>query len=151
MMRKWLEGILDEYRSDDFQRKRDKLLRRLQETFRTDQVDVAEYVQRVLQERNSKVILPTYDGLGIVSTSDIQSANRYMFDPERRQDEAEITKMQNFLSKATTEEKLGFIRDAYYWYVLSSDYDDQVLNLVGELLQSLQLENEIKRFAFRNY
>ena len=107
--------------------------------------------QRALQERNSKVILPTYDGLGIVSASDIQSANRYMFDPERRQDEAEITKMQNFLSQATTEEKLGFIRDAYYWYVLSSDYDDQVLKLVGELLQSLQLENEIRRFAFRNY
>ena len=143
------EGILEEYRTDDFQRKRDTFLKRLQETFRTDQVDVAEYVQRVLQERNSKVILPTYDGLGIVSTSDIQSANRYMFNPDRRQAEAEITKMQNFLSKATTEEKLGFIRDAYYWY-LSSDYDNKVLNLVGELLQSLQLENEIKRFAFRN-
>lgn len=144
------ESILDEYHTDDFQAKRDKLLRRVQETFGTNQVNVAEYVQRVLQERSSKVILPTYDGLGIVSTSDIQLANRYMFNLERRQDEAEITKMQSFLSEAAKEEKLGFIRDAYYWYVLSYDYDENVQKLVGELLNSLQLENEIKRFAFRN-
>ncbi|WP_239433383.1 hypothetical protein [Sporosarcina sp. ACRSL] len=144
------EGILDEYRTDDFQKKRDKLLRRLHETFGTDRVDVAECVRQTLQDRNNKVNLPTYDGLGIVSTSDIESVNRYMFDPERRQDEVEIKKMQNFLSQATTEEKLGFIRDASYWYILSSDYDSNVMELVGEILLSLQLENEMKRFVFRN-
>jgi len=144
-------GILEEYRSDDYQKKRDKFFARLQETFHTDQVDVAEYVQHVLHERNNKVMLPTYDGLGIVSKSGIQSSNRYAFDPERRQDEKEITKMQNFLSDATPEEKLGFIRDASYWYILSSDYDDQVMKVVGEVLEELQLENEIKRFIFRHY
>lgn len=146
-----VEGILEEYRSDDYQKKRDKLLARLQETFRTEQVDVGECVERVLHERNSRIILPTFDGLGIVSTSGTKSVNRYAFDPKRGQDEADVTKMQNFLSHATTEEKLGFIRDASYWYILSSDYDDQVMNVVGETLQSLQLENEIKRFIFRQY
>lgn len=143
------ESILDEYRTDDYQKKRDKLLRRLQETFGTDRVDVAECVERALQNRDSKVTLPTYDGLGIVSIDGSHSANRYDFDPQRRQDKREIAKMRNFLSHANTVEQLGFIRDASYWYVLSSDYD-QILKVVGEILQSLQLDNEIKRFAFRN-
>lgn len=148
--KKMIEGVLDEYRTDDYQKKRDKLLIHLRETFGTDQVDVVDCVQRVLLERSSKICLPTYDGLGIVPMGDGQSAIRYTFDPERRQDEREITKMQNYLSHATTEEKLGFIRDASYWYILSSDYDDQIMKLVGEILQSLQLDNEIKRFSFRN-
>lgn len=145
-----VESILDEYRLDDYQKKRDKFLIRLQETFSTNQVDVAECVQRVLQERNSKISLQTYDGLGILPVGGGQSTNRYAFDPERKQDEREIAKMQDFLDHANTVEKLGFIRDASYWYILSWDYDDQIMKLVGDILQSLQLDNEIKRFAFRN-
>lgn len=60
------EGILEEYRSDDYQKKRDKLLIRLRETFRSNELDVAECVHRALHERNSNIILPTYDGLGVV-------------------------------------------------------------------------------------
>jgi len=143
------ESILEEYRSDDYQKKRDTLLCRLRETFHTDQVDVAEYVHRTLQERNSKIILQTYDGLGVVPLGDIPTARRYDFDPKRSQDEEELTKMRSFLSHANSVEKLGFIRDASYWYILSSDYDDQIMKLVGEILEELLLENEIKRYVNR--
>lgn len=144
------EGILEEYRSDEYQKKRDKLLIRLRETFPSDEVDVAECVHRTLQERNSKIILPTYDGLGVVPTGDVRTTRRYDFNPERSQDEEELTKIRGFLSDANTVEKLGFIRDASYWYILSSDYDVQMMKLVCEILEDLQLEDEINRFAFRN-
>jgi hypothetical protein len=143
------ESILEDYRSDDYQKKRNKLLTRLRETFHTVPVNVAECVHRTLQERNSKIILPTYDGLGVVPLGAIQIARRYDFDPKRSQDEEELTKMRSYLSHANSVEKLGFIRDASYWYILSSDYDDQIMKLVGEILEELQLENEIKRYVNR--
>ena len=33
-----------------------------------------------------------------------------------------LTRMQNFLASANTEEKLAFIRDADYWYILTSAF-----------------------------
>ena len=147
--KKMTESILEEYRSDDYQKKRDKLLIRLRETFRSDEVDVAECVHRALHERNSKIILPTFDGLGVVPFGDVRTTRRYDFNPERSQDEEELTKMRGFLSRANMVEKLGFIRDASYWYILSSDYDDQIMKLVREILEELLLGNEIKRYVNR--
>lgn len=145
-----IADILEEYRSDDYQKKRDEIFIRIHEAFKTDGIDVVTSIKHVNNERNNKIILPTYDGLGILPIGDEKAENRYQFDPERRQDEKELARMRAFLSGATTVEKLGFIRDASYWYVLAYDYDDQILNLVGEILQSLQLEDELTRFKFRN-
>ena len=58
-------------------------------------------------------------------------------------------RMKNFLSSSNREEKLAFIRDAYYWYVLTPDYDCEVLKLVVELLKSLNLFNEVNRLEYR--
>lgn len=141
--------ILSDYLSDSWQLKRDKLLDLLQEVFSTKKVDVSEYVQTVLREREESIVLKTYDGLGILGTA-ADLHRRYSFDPERRQDKEQIERMKVFLKDATYEEKLGFIRDAMFWYVLSYDYDSEVLNLVIDLMESLNLKDEARRLTYRS-
>ena len=118
--------------------------------FNTKEIDVVKYIQHANDDRNSKIILPTYDGLGILPIGDESAGARYQFDPERNQGDEELAKMRAFLSASTTAEKLGFIRDASFWYVLAHDYADQILSLIREILQSLQLEDELNRLAARN-
>ena len=123
---------------------------RFQETFNTTPLNVQEYVQEVLKERNEKIIVSTFDGLGIIGSHDLEKkGKRFTFDDQRRQNEKEIMQMQDFLSSANKEEKLAFIRDAYYWYILTSEDDGEVLKLVVELLKSLNLRNELNRIEFR--
>ncbi|MDW0117270.1 hypothetical protein QTL97_10015 [Sporosarcina thermotolerans] len=143
------ELIFKDYLTDSWQINRDKLLELLQEVFCTKKVDVAEYVQTVLHEREESIVLKTYDGLGIKGAN-VDLHRRYSFDPERRQDKEQIVRMKLFLKDATYEEKLGFTRDAMFWYVLTPDYDSEVLTLVIDLLKSLNLKDEVRRLTFRN-
>jgi len=47
--------------------------------------------------------------------------------------------MRSFLVNANEVEKFAFIRDANYWYIASSGYDQAVWELIMELLESLKL------------
>lgn len=148
--REMVDGILEEWRSDDYQKKRDKIFKRVREIYNTEEIDVVTYIQLANEERNSKIILPTYDGLGILSIDNENGENRYQFNTDHSQDEEELARMRAFLSVATTAEKLGFIRDATFWYILAHDYHNEVLNLIREILQSLQLKDELKRLEVRD-
>lgn len=148
-----MESILNEFNSEpdiEWNNQREWVFRHLQETFKTEPLQVQAYVQEVLKERKEKIAIPTFDGLGIVGSLDPdKQGRRYSFDDQRRQNGEELIRMKNFLTSANTEEKLAFIRDAYFWYILTPDNDGEVLKLVVELLRSLKLSNEVNRLEYR--
>ncbi|MFJ7933362.1 hypothetical protein [Sporosarcina sp. NPDC096371] len=148
-----METIQQEYASEldvEWAQKRDKIRRRFQATFHTKLLPPQQYVQEVLEERSTETAIPTYDGLGVVGaiTSD-WPGRRYSFDDQRQQDEKELARMRHFLANATTKEQLAFVRDAYYWYILTPDYHQGVLNVVVELLDSLRLTTIVNRIEDR--
>lgn len=148
-----MEAIQNEflsYSDVEWIKKRERIFSCLQDTFKTEPVNVQEYVEEVLNERNDKITIPTFDGLGIVGGPDSdRKGRRYSFDEQRRQKEHELTRMRDFLSSANEDEILAFIRDANYKYILTPDYDGEVLKLVVELLKSLDLSNEVNRVEYR--
>ena len=148
-----MDAIKNEFHSYsdvEWDNKRIRLISYLQESFKTEPLNLQQYVQEVLKERKEKITIPTLDGLGIVGDLDSdRKGRRYSFDEQRRQNGEELMRMKNFLSSSNREEKLAFIRDAYYWYVLNPDYDCEVLKLVVELLKSLNLFNEVNRLEYR--
>ena len=124
-----IEEIVTEfnsYASAEWIQKREMISGSFQETFNTTPLNVQEYVQEVLKERNEKIIVSTFDGLGIIGSHDLEKkGKRFHFDDQRPQNEKEIMQMQDFLSSANKEEKLAFIRDAYYWYILTTEDDGE--------------------------
>lgn len=126
----------------DLERNRILIFNRLQQSFEADQVDVLKYLHQVKLERAEKVAISTLDGLGIVGQNNGRS---YSFAGDRSCNEEEIERMRYFLNEANTEEKLAFVRDANYWYILTSGYHYAVWNLIVELLQSLDLQDDATR------
>lgn len=145
-----LTNEMEEFLSDEFDRVREPIRSRLRETFHKEAVDVASCIRQAMDERQQAIALPTLDGLGVVAYQDEVAEKRYMFNPNRSQDEQELASMRAFLEGANVTEKLAFVRDASYWYIVAQDYDDKILQLISEILHSLQLEDEIKRLEFRN-
>lgn len=141
---------IKEFLSDEFDRVREPIRSRLRETFHKEFVDVGTCIRQALEERQQAIALPTLDGLGVVAYQDEVAEKRYMFNHNRSQDEQELASMRAFLEDANTTEKLAFVRDASYWYIIAPDYDDKILQLISDILQSLQLEDELKRLNFRN-
>lgn len=141
---------MEEFRTDEFDRVREPIRSRLRETFQKEAVDVASCIRQALDERQQAIALPTLDGLGVVAYQDEVAEKRYTFNPNRSQDEQELASMRAFLEGANVTEKLAFVRDASYWYILAPDYDDKILQLIREILHTLQLEDERKRLEFRN-
>lgn len=140
-----MKEIVREYANDlpdALQRKRAFIYKRLQDTFKAEPVDVLTYIHQVKMERAKKICMLTLDGLGIIGQ---HNGSGYSFPTNRNCDEKEIEGMRSFLHEASTEEKLAFIRDANYWYVLSSGYDEAVWLLIIELLQALKLQDEANR------
>lgn len=78
-----------------------------------------------------------------------QSSLHFQFHVNHKSDEEEVLRMKSFLAKANEVEKLAFIRDANYWYILSSGYDQAVWELIIELLISLNLKDEAERVLDR--
>lgn len=138
------------YSNVDWNKKREMIARTFKKTFTTEMLHVQGYVQEVLKERHEKMTIPTFDGLGIRGSEDSnREGRRFKLDDQHRQIEQELTRMRDFLASATREEKLAFIRDAYYWYVLTPDYDGEVLKVVVELLKNLDLPTVVDRVEFR--
>ena len=57
--------------------------------------------------------------------------------------------MKDFLKTANRLEKLAFIRDANYRYVIVPNYNYALLNLIVELLQSMNLQTETQSILAR--
>ena len=64
-----MDAIKNEFHSYsdvEWDNKRNRLMSYLQESFKTEPLNLQQYVQEVLEERKEKITIPTFDGLGIV-------------------------------------------------------------------------------------
>ncbi|CAM5209297.1 hypothetical protein UACE39S_05016 [Ureibacillus acetophenoni] len=127
---------------------RNTVLNRLKQTFNANEVEVTKYIKQTIKEREKHISIKTLDGLGITSYSiPIESNNSLDFQYPLTQQE--IERMKGFLVKANKIEKLAFIRDANYSYVVAPGFDEEVLELILELLLDLDLINEKERLNWR--
>ncbi|WP_062350415.1 SMI1/KNR4 family protein [Bacillus kwashiorkori] len=143
-----VQEVLTEVEKDTgflVKRNRGKIFRALQQTFQLEKIDVLDYLKTVKREREQSIIIPTMDGLG-VACPDIPfiSYNKYAFNLEAGISDSELERMKNFIKKANKLEKLAFVRDANYRYILTKSDDWAVLELVIDLLESLSLFCEAK-------
>ena len=140
----------EEYTSTTWDENRKYLLTLFQQTFGTKKLEVLNYFHEVKKERAETIHMTTMDGLGVLSKDpSIQSKQHFTFSPNHNCDEAEVMKMQSFIEQSNKVEKLAFVRDANYWYVVTSGYDESVWELITELLKSLKLKDEMERVSER--
>jgi hypothetical protein len=80
--------------------------------------DIRTHIRDVQKHRDSLLSLRTSDGLGIRRTarSTTKSARDYVYDL----DEGDVEKMRHYLHNASYDEKLAFVREANFRYVLTS-------------------------------
>ncbi|MEW9673904.1 hypothetical protein [Ammoniphilus sp. 3BR4] len=101
------------------------------------------YVDGVLTERANRTILPTLDGIGIVSISK-QSDSHKVF-PLSKDVIPSYQDVLDFFEGATLESKLAFIRDSQYTLLIDSDYD--MRELVIEEMLKIGLHDEVDKLT----
>ena len=121
-------------------KQREEVFRRLRSAFGAVERDVYTYMRQVLREREQQIALPTMDGLGVLGTKTGLRRYEFSFQPP---DEQEWSRMREFLVNAQTEQKLAFIRDAFFRFILPDD--TAAAELVRELMLSLGLRDEAAR------
>lgn len=150
---KQLVDMFKEFESDtpaSWQKQRARIFTRFKETWELQPIELFGYLNDRKKERLSSCIISTHDGLGIVSKGKENGTNqRFTFSEQRTCDEKEIERMHLFLRQANKEEKLAFIRDANYWYILTSGYHEAVWELIIELLKSLEMYDDAERVFVR--
>lgn len=57
--------------------------------------------------------------------------------------------MKDYLNDSSRIEKLAFIRDAFFSFVLTPDYEENLFYLIIELMQSMNLHDEVQRLRLR--
>ncbi len=146
-------GLVKEFEknsSRNWEENRKNILTRYQQVFGTKKLEVVSYFLEVKKERADSIHMITLDGLGVLCAKpSIQSKQHFNFPPNRNCDEAEVVKMQSFLDQSNEMEKLAFVRDAHYCYIVTSGYHEAVWELILELLTSLKLEDEVERVSER--
>ena len=150
---KQMVDMFKEFESDtpaSWQKQRARIFTRFKETLDLQPIEPFGYLNDRKKERLSSCIISTHDGLGIVSKGKENGTNqRFTFSEQRTCDEKEIERMHHFLRQANKEEKLAFIRDANYWYTLTSGYYEAVWELIIELLKSLEMYDAAERVFVR--
>lgn len=128
-----------------------KIFKRFQEVFSTKAVDLNSYFKEVKDERNNAVVISTMDGLGVIGKKlDGQVYKSYSFDFQHAVEANELKRMREFLVQASRVEKLAFIRDANYRYVVARGYDEAILDLIVEQLQAMELHVEARGMLARS-
>lgn len=115
--------------------------------FGTQQVNIVISLQEAQEKRANAIALSTKDGLGIVGEHSGSTYSKLELD--RNNSEDQLARINEYLNNSSTVEKLAFIRDANYSFILVPDYDKEVLQLVIELLESLNLPDEAYRMQIR--
>lgn len=139
----------EQYTSSTWEENQKYIRTRYQQVFEPKKLEVLSYFHKVKKERAESIHMTTLDGLGVLCKNPSISKKHFNFSPNRNCDEAEVMKMQSFLDQCNELEKLAFVRDANYWYVVTSGYDEAVWDLVLKLLKSLKLKDEMERVAER--
>jgi len=129
---------------------REAIFSRFRKTFGTQPIEVLPYLSSVKKERSASIEMQSLDELGVVlNDSEVKSWQSFTFSQDHSCDEEEIGRMHIFLGQANVVEKLAFVRDANYWFVASSGYDEAVWELLIELLKSMNLHEVAERVSER--
>lgn len=111
--------------------------------FGTQPVKIADSLKDAHEKRANVIVLSTKDDLGVVGEDSGSTHEKYAFTTSDDQ------RARDYLKKSSTAEKLAFIRDANYSFILSPDYDKELLQVVIELLESMNLQDEAFRMQIR--
>ena len=132
------------------QKEREAIFSRFRRTLGTQPMEVVPYLNAVKKERSANIGMQSLDELGVVlNDSQAKSWQSFTFSQDHSCDEKEIERMRLFLGQANVVEKLAFVRDANYWYVASSGYDEAVWEVLIELLTSMNLHEAAERVSER--
>ena len=132
------------------QKERKAIFSRFRKTFGTQPIEVLPFLSAVRKERSASIAIQSLDELGVVlNDAQVTSDQSFTFSQDHICDEEEIGRMRLFLSQANEVEKLAFVRDANYWYVASSGYDEAVWEVLIELLTSMNLHEAAERVSER--
>lgn len=104
--------------------------------------DIYHYVERkVLAEREKQIIVPTLDGIGIITFENVNSSHTiYKLEEDVKID---LNEIKSFFNNTTTESKLAFIRDAQFTLLISNEIELKEL-VMNEMIQ-LGLNDEVDR------
>lgn len=129
------KAILDEYMAElpnSWKIKQENVFSELKGIYPVgEKVDIITTISSAKQKRMEKVVIATFDGLGVVGET---GGNRYEFSESRINDSKELLRVHQFLQEATIEEKQAFIRDVQYWYIVDPDYNYEIWSLVQEVI-----------------
>ena len=126
----------------------DKVAEHFKNKFDTQQVKFVAALQEAKEKRMNTIILSTMDGLGVVGEDRDSTYVKFEFD--RNNSDDQLGRINDYLKNSSTVEKLAFIRDANYSFILVPDYDKEILQLVIELLESMNLHDEAYRMKIRD-
>lgn len=146
------EEILVFYRDVPPDRKEEyeKVSELFKNKFSTTQVNIAHYLQEAQKKRSNSISISTLDGLGVIGGEEENSTyTKYQFDFNQPIDDNELKRINKYLKESSRIEKLAFIRDANYSYILTPDYEEKFFYLIIELMQSMNLHDEVQRFHLR--
>jgi hypothetical protein len=134
----------------DWLEKRRKVAERFKNKYETQHIQIGSYLQQVQKKRANTISTPTLDGLGILgSKEDTITYTKYQFDFKKyfntSLDDQELKRINDYLKESNRVEKLAFIRDVIY--VVRTDYEENIFNLIIDLLESLNLHDEVQRFS----
>lgn len=109
--------------------------------------DVRGYIRGVQDYRESLLRYRTSDGLGIrrtsLSTTNVTEDYVCDFGVD------DIDRMKEYLSDASYDQKLAFVREANYRFVLARGFREEIQILVARVLSELGLEYESQRMHER--
>lgn len=147
-----IQGKMKEFWEDgssEWKEKHEKVHQLFKNTFSDQPVNVSEYVKEAQKKRLQSIVIPTKDRLGIKEYGNPAQSVNYQFDFAPELDDHEIHRMKKQLEESSKIEKLAFIRDAFYSYVCTRDYEEKLFNLLMELMKSLHLQDEAMRLSMR--
>jgi hypothetical protein len=148
-----IQQVIIEFVQDtpsDWKEKRRMVAERFKDKYETQQIQVGSYIQKAQEKRARSISTSTLDGLGIVGSKEhTMNYTNYHFDFEKYFYQSfgddEIMKMNDYLKESNRIEKLAFIRDIIY--VVRADFEENMFNTVIDLMESLNLHEEVKRFS----
>ncbi|KGR79413.1 hypothetical protein [Ureibacillus manganicus] len=146
-----LNELIEEMEQDtptDWKERRHAILNRVKQTFSAKEKQVVTYMKEILDKREKETVISTLDNLGIIGTLNPQ-ASKQKFQFEHPLNQARLNSMKQFLHNANTVERLAFIRDANYYYVVAPGFDEDILHLISDLLVGLNLSAERERLNWR--
>lgn len=147
-----IQEHIEEFQQDtppDWAKNRQTVLNRFQETFGTQCEQIIPYLRGIQAEREKIIAVSTLDSLGVVGGNREETSRSFAFSNEPQLNDQELQRMQEFLNTANRLEKLVFIRDANYRYVIAPNYNEALLHLIIELLQSMNLHTEAQSVLAR--